>query len=144
VAEKACWDLTNRDGGHEELISNGGRFKPALAERDKKHTMIDLRRISTSMPSIGLSRPREKLGLVWKILRKLTKLPMSDYLYLLFSLLFMGVSSASVRERGRGRTSSVEVTEHGVKSLPSCLHLLHNPLFLNMFNRFVQVWFLNQ
>jgi hypothetical protein len=26
VAEKACWDLTNRDGGHEQLISNGGSF----------------------------------------------------------------------------------------------------------------------
>jgi hypothetical protein len=25
----------NRDGGHEQLISNGGRFKPAFAERDK-------------------------------------------------------------------------------------------------------------
>ncbi len=24
-----------RDGGHEQLISNGGRFKPAFAERDK-------------------------------------------------------------------------------------------------------------
>jgi hypothetical protein len=27
-------DLT-RDGGHEQLISNGGRFKLAFAERDK-------------------------------------------------------------------------------------------------------------
>ncbi len=25
----------NRDGGHEQLISNGGKFKPAFAERDK-------------------------------------------------------------------------------------------------------------
>jgi hypothetical protein len=25
-----------RDGGHEQLISNGERFKPAFAERDKK------------------------------------------------------------------------------------------------------------
>jgi hypothetical protein len=24
-----------RDGGHEQLISNGGRFKPAFAERNK-------------------------------------------------------------------------------------------------------------
>jgi hypothetical protein len=48
VAEKACWDLTNRDGGHEKLISNGGRFKPALAERDEKQKMIDLRGISTN------------------------------------------------------------------------------------------------
>jgi hypothetical protein len=36
-----------RDGGHEQLISNAGRFKPAFAERDKKQTMIDLRGIST-------------------------------------------------------------------------------------------------
>ena len=25
----------SRGGGHEQLISNGGRFKPAFAERDK-------------------------------------------------------------------------------------------------------------
>ncbi len=25
--------------GHEQLISNGARFKPAFAERDKKQTM---------------------------------------------------------------------------------------------------------
>jgi hypothetical protein len=25
--------------GHEHLISNGGRFKPVFAERDKKQTM---------------------------------------------------------------------------------------------------------
>jgi hypothetical protein len=25
----------SRDGGHEQLISNDGRFKPAFAERDK-------------------------------------------------------------------------------------------------------------
>jgi hypothetical protein len=31
-----------RGGGHEQLISNGGRFKPAFAEREKKQTMIDL------------------------------------------------------------------------------------------------------
>jgi hypothetical protein len=31
-----------RDGGHEQLISDGGRFKPAFSERDKKQTMIDL------------------------------------------------------------------------------------------------------
>jgi hypothetical protein len=30
------------------LISNGGRFKPAFAKRDKKQTMIDLRGISTN------------------------------------------------------------------------------------------------
>jgi hypothetical protein len=50
VAEKtiAAWELANRNGGHEKLISNGGRFKPALAERDKKQTMIDLREISAN------------------------------------------------------------------------------------------------
>jgi hypothetical protein len=53
-----------RDGGHEQLISNGGRFKPACAERDKRQTMIDLRGISTNWlknqlcPSIKLSRLR--------------------------------------------------------------------------------------
>ncbi len=39
---------TTRDGGHEQLISNGERFKLAIAERDKKQTMIDLRGISTN------------------------------------------------------------------------------------------------
>jgi hypothetical protein len=29
-------------GGHEQLISEGGKFKPAFDERDKKQTMIDL------------------------------------------------------------------------------------------------------
>ncbi len=33
-------------GGHEQLISNGGRIKPAFTERDKKQKMIDLRGIS--------------------------------------------------------------------------------------------------
>jgi len=53
-----------RDGGHEQLISNGGRVKPAFAERDKKQTMIDLRGISTNLlknqlrPSIRLSKLR--------------------------------------------------------------------------------------
>jgi hypothetical protein len=37
-----------RDGGHEHLISNGERFKPAFAERNDKQTMIDLRGISTN------------------------------------------------------------------------------------------------
>jgi hypothetical protein len=37
-----------RDGGHEQLISNGGRFKPAFAERDRKQTMKNLRGISTN------------------------------------------------------------------------------------------------
>jgi hypothetical protein len=30
-----------RDDGYEQLISNGGRFKPAFSERDKKRTMRD-------------------------------------------------------------------------------------------------------
>jgi hypothetical protein len=37
-----------RGGGHEQLSSNGGRFKPAYAERDKRQTMIDLPGISTN------------------------------------------------------------------------------------------------
>jgi len=37
-----------REGGHEQLISNGERFKPAFAERDKKQAMIDLRGIPTN------------------------------------------------------------------------------------------------
>ncbi len=32
--------------GHEQLISNGERLKPAFGEGDKKQTMIDLRGIS--------------------------------------------------------------------------------------------------
>jgi hypothetical protein len=38
----------NRDSGHEQLTSNGERFKPAFAERVKKQTMIDLGGISTN------------------------------------------------------------------------------------------------
>jgi hypothetical protein len=34
--------LTLRDSGHKQIISNGGNFKPALAEKDKKQTMVDL------------------------------------------------------------------------------------------------------
>jgi hypothetical protein len=55
-------ELNPRDGGHEQLISNGGRFKPAFAEIDEKQTMIDLRGISANWfgnhicPSIRLSR----------------------------------------------------------------------------------------
>jgi hypothetical protein len=37
-----------RDGGHEQLISNSGRFKSAFVERYKKQTMIDIRGISTN------------------------------------------------------------------------------------------------
>jgi hypothetical protein len=29
-----------RDGGHEQLISNGGRFKPAFAQRDKRKPVL--------------------------------------------------------------------------------------------------------
>jgi hypothetical protein len=39
---------SSRDGGKEQLISKGERFKEAFAERDKKQTMIDLRGISTN------------------------------------------------------------------------------------------------
>jgi hypothetical protein len=38
----------SREGGHKQLISNGGGFKLAFAERDKKHKMIDLRGISSN------------------------------------------------------------------------------------------------
>ena len=54
----------NRDDGHDQLISNGERFKPAFAERVKKQTMIDLQGISTNWfknqlcSSIRLSRLR--------------------------------------------------------------------------------------
>jgi hypothetical protein len=43
-------NVAYKGGGHEQpqLISNGGRFKPAFAEGDKKQTMIDLRGISTN------------------------------------------------------------------------------------------------
>ncbi len=37
-----------RDGGHEQLISSGGRFNRAFAKRDNKQTMTDLRGISTN------------------------------------------------------------------------------------------------
>jgi hypothetical protein len=40
--------LSNTASGHEQLISNGERFKPAFAERDKKQAMIDLRGIPTN------------------------------------------------------------------------------------------------
>ncbi len=38
----ACSAIETRDGGHEQLISNGGRLKPAFTKRDKKQPMIDL------------------------------------------------------------------------------------------------------
>jgi hypothetical protein len=37
------------DGGHEQLISNGGRCKPAFTKIDKKQTMIDFRGISRKL-----------------------------------------------------------------------------------------------
>jgi hypothetical protein len=37
-----------RDGGHEQLISNGGRIKPVFAQRDQKQTMNDLQGISAN------------------------------------------------------------------------------------------------
>jgi hypothetical protein len=55
-----------RDGGHEQLISSGGRFNRAFAKRDKKQTMTDLRGISTnwfknrSRPSIRHTRLRAR------------------------------------------------------------------------------------
>jgi hypothetical protein len=71
--ESGFWDVGilfahNWDGGHEQLTSNGGRFNPAVAEREKKETMIDLRGISTNWfknqlcPSMRLSRLRAVLG----------------------------------------------------------------------------------
>ncbi len=60
--------LRFRDGGHEQLISNGGRFKPVFSERDQKQTMIDLRGISTNWfknqlcHSIRISRLRAQNG----------------------------------------------------------------------------------
>ncbi len=37
-----------RDGGKKQQISNGGRFKSAVAARDKKQTMTDLREVSSN------------------------------------------------------------------------------------------------
>ncbi len=54
-----------RDCGHDQLISSGGRFEPAFAERDKKQTMIDLRWILTNLiwnqlcPSVRWREARE-------------------------------------------------------------------------------------
>jgi hypothetical protein len=67
-------DRRLRDGGHEQLISNDKRFKPAFAERDKKQTMIDLQGISTNwfknqlFPSTRLSMLRAQL-FMWYGLR---------------------------------------------------------------------------
>ncbi len=58
------------DGGHEQLISNSGRFKPTFAERDKKQAMIDLSRISTNSSGIFKqsmgSRKRVGIGLLYR------------------------------------------------------------------------------
>jgi hypothetical protein len=34
------WTPFSRDGGHEHLISNGGRFELAFAERDMNQTLV--------------------------------------------------------------------------------------------------------
>jgi hypothetical protein len=66
------WLVLALDGDREQVISNGGRFKPAFAERDKK-TMIhvDLRGISTNWfktqlrPSEGFKRLQALPWLLW-------------------------------------------------------------------------------
>jgi hypothetical protein len=40
--------IAHKGGGHKQLISNGGRLKPAFDEKDKKHTTTDLRGISSN------------------------------------------------------------------------------------------------
>jgi hypothetical protein len=35
---RAQSEKDSREGGHEQLISSGGRFKPSFAERDKMKT----------------------------------------------------------------------------------------------------------
>jgi hypothetical protein len=52
------------DGGHEQLISNGGRFKSAFAKRDKKQRMIGLQEISTNWCKNRLC-PSTRLSLIW-------------------------------------------------------------------------------
>ncbi len=55
VAEAANQTFSKtRDSGHKQLVSNGGRFKLVVAERDKKQTMIDLREISTGLKRLFL------------------------------------------------------------------------------------------
>ncbi len=51
-----------RDGGHEQLISNGGRFKPVFAQRDKKQTMTG--RSPSYVPPSGFHRNLSSVG--WK------------------------------------------------------------------------------
>ena len=57
---------TQGRGGHEQTadLSNGERFKPAVAERDKKQTMIDLRGISTNWFKNQLC-PSKRLSRLW-------------------------------------------------------------------------------
>jgi hypothetical protein len=50
------------DGGHEQLISNGGRFNPVFSERGKKQTIIDLRGISTNWLKNSSVPPQGFLG----------------------------------------------------------------------------------
>jgi hypothetical protein len=60
--------ILTREGAHQQLISNGGRFKLAFFKKDKKQTMKDLREISTNCltnqlcPSIRLSRLCNQAG----------------------------------------------------------------------------------
>jgi hypothetical protein len=46
-----------RDGGHKQLISNGGRFKPAFAHRDKKQTRTHFRGISSNGFKLTINVP---------------------------------------------------------------------------------------
>ncbi len=41
ICPEFCWD-----GGHEQLISNGGKFIPAFTESDKKKPIMSLHRLS--------------------------------------------------------------------------------------------------
>ncbi len=59
---RISWNLPLliRDGGHEQLISNCERFKPAFAERDIKQTMIHKVRTYKEYHSVC---PSSELGL---------------------------------------------------------------------------------
>jgi hypothetical protein len=53
------WNSTYREGGHQQLISNGERIKPAFAERDKKKTRVAVPRCGSGSadPCLGLMDP---------------------------------------------------------------------------------------
>jgi hypothetical protein len=53
---------SSRAVGQEQLIPNGGRFKPAFAERDKKQAVIDFRGISSNQFKTGYAPPLGFLG----------------------------------------------------------------------------------